>query len=811
MPSRSATGRYTVNTEPESARNTPTPPRSPLKPLPTAPDPSTRKNSQKHISHSSKSVNASPHVHQSPRGNNRTSSRKESLTSPRVVDIATSPRIHGYSPRSPGSSRYGRTPTPEHHFQGSDHDRAKSPQLGLGIVPTSNYELHKSGRSARSPELHKAKKSPEPRTKATWSPDLQRASKDHEANPSGLRNAASHRETRSPDPNRSVVSPEPRQWGVSSPEATKERSPISESSQHTPGDIMASMSDASKASMSDTVTRRKSLTERTRSILGKKGSVKRHSPGNSDEISSQIHLPYKVNDYSLQQPLDTSDGLQAKDQTISPLLRRLSSHRKYDSFGMIVTSPKSPQFSAKAPSIELSRSQLENSVNNEPEQSLVAPLNLLPAQPEFSPLEASFRVNDVEGRGAQLNKPNTSDPTSVMEAKPPKADRKTESSAAHPLLQEEHHARFNARTVPGPSGEDSSRDLPLRHYHGAAEFAQSNPDLTRPHQPEGNKTPKRSSSFIHTPKEFHITPATQESPQTRQGSSSDQVTPNASTANLLTRPTNLPLAKELGVHPAHRPQDSPSALGTTPSPGPSTVSSTPEQGATPPPISTGPSHPTSPPTRFAQSPGPRTKSPLPNTNITSDSSTSTSTQLPAGDPKQMPFYLNPASSSALLEFLQSTPPPSPPHSARRTDQVPPPAASTTDFSYQQTDDRANATSPPPPGPGRSRFGLWSASTSDLRSGNDTNGIRNSTQKKGLGWKKMFGGERQPREKKERKEKSGKKFIQWGRDPPPNEDDEDQIYALQNGRTIDREKDRDGGFMGVGRDGVWISRKNFVRN
>ena len=101
---------------------------------------------------------------------------------------------------------------------------------------------------------------------------------------------------------------------------------------------------------------------------------------------------------------------------------------------------------------------------------------------------------------------------------------------------------------------------------------------------------------------------------------------------------------------------------------------------------------------------------------------------------------------------------------------------------------------------------WSASVNDLSNGKP-NGVDKGAQRKGLGWKKVFGGSRAPKERKE-KEKGGKRRLNWGKDTTAEGLDS---VDFANGKATDREKEKDGGFMGVGKDGVWISRKNFVRN
>ncbi|KAG8532756.1 uncharacterized protein KY384_002634 [Bacidia gigantensis] len=437
----------------------------------------------------------------------------------------------------------------------------------------------------------------------------------------------------------------------------------------------------------------------------------------------------------------------------------------------------------------------------------------------MSPLQSSFAAIDLEKKpnppiqSDETPKPpvTTTFPITASEDIP--INIEGDSNPVHPLLQEERHARFAARAGLASPGSRSSQDLPLRHYYSQVDLASSKPGLSERNK-DTLKTPKRSSSLVYTPTHFTIMPTGTQSPEPGTiHPTSDQPTLNASAINLMPRNNNVPPEAELGIHPAHRLNDPNFATTMAPSPGPSTISSTTEQGATPQPISTGPLHANSPPARFSPSPIPRVQSPSSARSRPPDGppppppvqSADSSGQPKVSHPTQMPFYLNPASSSALIDFLQSTPPPSPPHSAARADTGPPANTSTSNFFTQHFSNRGNTSSPPPPGPSGPRMGPWSASTNDLASGRMNGSM--GTQRKGLGWKKMFSGH--AKSTKEPKERSSKKRINWGKDTTAEGLNN---LGLTNGKTEDsREKDRDGGFMGVGKDGVWISRRNFVRN
>ena len=794
-----------MSTQPESARNTPTPPRSPLKPLPTAPSSASRASpSHNRKGSNPRSASESPNTNQSSVNNTQRSSRKGSLTSPRITDFASTPQQPAWISSSPDPSRNGRTPTPDRSSRAHEYARSSKNPQGLGItdskgqVRSTAHAGQEQSRKIKSPEPGKPKDGSTPWYKGVLGRDTHRSSKDAELRSPALRSTQPDVSMKRPRNERPFNNTDNRFRDVRSPEPIAEETSSINSSSLMPAQIMANMADASKSSTSESSSRRISLTDRTRSILGRKPSIQKD--GNSQAESKRSNIDFDGDSHTSKLHQGIQRDRQSEELANSKVLRRLSSRRKRDSVGQTtnLSSPTSANNTQIEPSL-----QSEN--NDIPERDAFAPLTLLPAQPNFSPLQDAFSATDLARRSRPVSRSDkkigipSSSTTNPQNASETRQQLVESRGGTHPLLQEEHHARYNARTP----GNNSSKDLPLRHYHSSTEFAQSNPDLSQT-RIEGDKTPRRSSSFIYPPKspipEVPFTESSARSPS----NPADQITPQASSLNLLRQNTSRASDIVLGVHPAHRQRERDSVSTRTPSPIASTTSSIPEQGATPPPISTGPSHPNSPPARFGQSPTPRVQSPPPQANITSDSSTSNSTQQ-HGDPAQMPFYLNPASSTALVDFLASSPPPSPPHAPHRDDvETPQPAASTTDVTYHTIIDRNHTASPPPPPPGRSRFGLLSASTTDLRNG-ALNGFRGGDRKKSLGWKKMFSG--QPKPPKERKERSGKKFIQWGRDPPA---DGGRGHEYGNDNMLDREKERDGGFMGVGKDGVWISKKNFVR-
>lgn len=97
------------------------------------------------------------------------------------------------------------------------------------------------------------------------------------------------------------------------------------------------------------------------------------------------------------------------------------------------------------------------------------------------------------------------------------------------------------------------------------------------------------------------------------------------------------------------------------------------------------------------------------------------------------------------------------------------------------------------------------------------GLAGEEEAKRKGWKKVFGGTIKGGKRVDR-EKSGKmkkadnsSRVRWGRDPVGNingnlNGNGDAGGGSGGGKAGKGEE----GFVGMGRDGVWISRKNFLK-
>lgn len=738
MPPRPVNGRYYVEPRAESPQHTATPPRSPMKTLPTAPDPAARTaSSQKYIK---PSVNGS------------------ATSSPRVEQIPASPAMRrDLAPRtkSPNAMLPSRNPEPSMSAQGQQAGlSAKSSQLS---------------RPVRSPEPTRAAKSPEPMRSAR-SPDPVRPARSPVPDLS-TKISQTLRPVRSPEPSRTINGPEPLTQ-TPSPASNgqfqreiKDAEPSAKNPDDgirfkTPAQVMAGIVEVSKPP-ERSASRKRSITEQARSLLRMKPSFQKLD-GNAP--SSTI-LP-------IQSP---SGGPTPINGPSSPTVARSSSARKAQAMSMSTysASPTSPTKSNDFLPDRRDSPVYTRAGKHVPAQSSYGVL-AFPAHSRTTSLDRAMatdyawptghsRASSLEsavsaGPSQQIRSPARTDlPPTARYAKPIAAldDSEGNVNTAHPLLQKARHTRFATK---------NGNDLPLRHYKSQEVFTYSTPDLSR-RQIEGMVPPKRSSSLLYNPMTRSITPTfsgvqsavmssssnRSSADETKRSPIPNRLHPNDSAISLATRSNNAPAESELGIHPAHRITEPPSASTAVTSPSPSPTSLGAGQGATPPPIATMRSPKISdttmastkvpPPSRFA----PATPSQL--QNLTAPTSNNHSREAskeypPESDPKykttatnNTPFYLNPASSQALLDFLASTPPPSPPHPGTRTEPGSPAKTSAGAFfhrAHTATEKHEGESNPTPPSTVGREGGSMDAPP---RAKTGDGGTR---EKKG--WKKIFRGE-----------------------------------------------------------------------
>ena len=828
VPSRSVQERYNVDTRSGSpqTQHPGTPPRSPMKPLPTAPDPATRvggASSDKYIrSQHDRSNNNSPYLGQSDAFEGR------KLSTPNEsMQRARSPIPAGPS-RSPEPSRGFQSPDIGDEYQPQPNN-GKGSNLGVpnrDLPPLRNIGSPEPPRN-RSFDAPRPGRSPEP--------------------PKEMRSPEQSRNLKSADLNRSAKTPSP----LSELGANEARSKSPESSIpfRTPAQVMAQMNEASKPAIPQRAnSRRRSFMDGTKHLLRKKPSLQL-----DDEFAnSGSNLP-------IQSP--SMDGSPAKNPS-SPgsILRRLSSRKAHAmSMSYYSGSPTSTKFSTTPPRHD-SPAHTRNGTRVPTQSSYGA---LLPTLEQISPFGASFPHDDIPDV-PPMPKPLTMEsPTQPLPMKnpakpkvPPIAPSRSMTSVpddsggsvniAHPLLREARHARLGSRTgASSGSSTATGGELPFQGYQ--PNFAHSNPDLSQ-RSADSMIPPKRAGSLAHDDINRNAPiPSDSAVDLDNRSPTPNQSTPIAPTMNMLSRAATVPQTPpaELGIHPAHRnPDPDPEFAPSSASPTHSNQSELAASGATPPPIATVRSPDTGkaakgPPTRFPpQPPRLQTHNNPPETSskpVSAATATEASPhpgnpvritdRFPTTSPTAAPFYLNPASSTALVDFLSTSPPPSPPlaHPGTRTEPGTPVGETSTPFFNRPhvPAARPGEASPPPPAPGSSRGGRSEPSPWGRDEGRAMT-MQSSVPEGLVGT-----------EQKVRKGSAGtlktrflkmREKVETGRLRDKDRKKQSEKMELGNGngsagspkRADSTDPDggpggAGGGFMGVGKDGNWISRKNFVKS
>ena len=804
MPPRPVNSRYNVEPRAESPQHTATSPRSPIKTLPTAHDPAARTaSSQKYI---------------------KTSVNGSATPSPRIEQIPASPVMRrDLAPRirSPNVVMLSRNPEPSTSAQDQQ--------------PSSSAKASQTSRPVRSPEPTRKVKSPEP-TRPTKSLDPVRSARSLVPELT-TKSSQTLRPVRSPEPTRTVKSPESaRSAQTPSPASsgqvqyeTREAELFAHGPDAgvrfvTPGQVVAGMAETSKPSVPErSASRKRSITEQARSLLRMKPSFQKHD----DSALSSTDLP-------MQSP---SGDLTPKNRLSSPNVARSLSARKAQAMSLSTysASPTSPTKSSDLPPDRGDSPVHTRAGKQVPSQNSYGVL-AFPAHSRTTSLDSARPTDSAWLPGytrtsslqsAVPDSPARTDlPPMARYAKPVAAldDSEGNVNTAHPLLQKARHTRFATK---------NGNDLPLRQYKSQDAFTYSSPDLSQ-RQTEGMVPPKRSSSLLYNANVRSGTPtfsgahATTSSSNPKRLSSHESnrsPTPNQSHQNdsaisLVNQIHAAPAESELGIHPAHRTPEPPATSIVASSDSPSAISPAAQQGATPPPIATvrspkpseaiitSPKSP--PPSRFA--PG----APSQIQTITAPTSKNHSREAskdypPESNPKfkttatnNTPFYLNPASSQALLDFLASTPPPSPPHPGTRTEPGSPATTSTGTFfnrPYTETEKRRGDSSPNPP------FAVGREGGNMNGPARTKTGDGDTREKKG--WKKIFRGGAGKPDKQVNGVSGSKEMKQKKKKDPRN-----QVYGVGAGaQSVDGrigDTGKDTSYMGLGRDGNWISKKNFQK-
>ena len=521
----------------------------------------------------------------------------------------------------------------------------------------------------------------------------------------------------------------------------------------------------------------------------KDDSVRDETPKRQDQIADE-EIERPDTDLPIQNPSMTKTPSPSRP----PVLQKVSSHR--------ITIMSTSDYSSTSP-----RRSLENPITRETSPELhrnsqgVVPshkaydsISFLPMHPLLSPLQDPSDPWEL-GTQSDPDKATTqtvSDrpPPSVSPPKPIPMHTDTEGAvnASHPLLLAERHTRFATRSppiVPKPA-----IDLPLRHYRSSEAFQR--PRVGPSEEKEVFVPPNRSSALIYdgTMALARNSPNPLSAPPNRSSATPSPLNVNQTQRAVTPSKLNLKSSK--------------ASIVTGPSTASTSTASAADDSATPPAISRSRSpisHSKSTPNLSSSKRGSQTQ----------DINSSDSVKSKALAANGTPVYLKPVSSAALIDFLASTPPPSPPKNQAKSTTIlksrgtfGPAGKHSGGFSIFPSSPRLMS-----PATGRP---MGSLNNSIDAATSATTPASPNTEKKG--WKKVFkGGSKKSKSGKEdgvpdlmespepekyrAKKKSGKEHKkQCSND------------AIQNGAG--RATPDSSGFMGVGKDGVWISRKNFLR-
>ena len=506
---------------------------------------------------------------------------------------------------------------------------------------------------------------------------------------------------------------------------------------------------------------------------------------------------------AIQSPIE----IEAPPTTKSPpLVKRVSSHRITV---MSTTSQYSSSLVQDPVTREVSPGLQRNSRDSIPNHQSYGSISFLPLHPLLSPLQdssdswAAEAEKEFERRTSDPPKaPSPVQPTHSPQPIPAPDDSEGAVNTSHPLLLAERHTRFSSRI--NSAAPRHARDLPLRQYRSQEAVRRS--IFSPSDEKETYVPPKRSSSLVYG-----------------QADRASSVILNSS--------LSLPLLANHSPFP-----DSSSAA-----PSPLNVTQT-QRSLTPQPVNvlksskasivTGPSSEDTLPTPSAPSTSatppaiPRSRSPVlthskstPNLTSTtedhdfSDSERSAShKRFKTSATNNTPFYLNPVSSTALIDFLASTPPPSPP--VRRA-QPPFDQGARANRGPKKEHSgpfKVFPSSPAPPSPGGRAMAPLKIARGSGKKKIAPSSMNSSPAENKKGFKRFFGGVSM----KKAKQSKTLSTEELGLDAPQQDRYKTKKRTGKKGDRIEasegkKEGEGDGsGFMGVGKDGVWISRKNFLK-
>ncbi|KAL8723495.1 MAG: hypothetical protein Q9225_000228 [Loekoesia sp. 1 TL-2023] len=857
VPVRSVQGsRYMIEPQAKSPNSSMTPPKSPLKPLPTAPHGGTRSSSQQHSQHSSSRSQSGQHdpkqqsKHATPR--QRRSSNDIEPLSPRLERAMSAKRVEPIlrdtTPESSRPSKSSEPPMPtkpQRPSTSKGSSTASSQPQSPKSAKTSTTVGSETNNSKLPPQSSVLVQPLEP-TLPTKSTDPIIAAREVEAKPPIPARSPSRK------PSFSTFTERARFHLTRKKSQSRELDQANTSSTNLPIQSPPSQDSAAKRPSSPV--------------------FKRLSTHRANTVS--------VSTYSASPTSTSKPPNSPLSRNASPALRFESgvpkpTHRSYNSTSFLPPHPQlSPLLDYSAPgegngpeqSHRLKRSTSVNSGSASKRTSTIGQQAQVRRSSSISSrVQNSDRSSKTSGsainRFSSINHthPKRSSSMNIPNSAPIPDDAGGSVNLQHPLLREARHAKFATSTEPSTPARGSSRDLPLRHFFSQGDLH----SVGFSARAKEIMVPKRTSSLLYNPPP-PTSPSAHPALYSAPLNDEDKLSPAPARSSAASAP--LKVSSRPGtatdVHNNHETRRSSPATA-------SSGGSDESESATPPPISRGVRSPTPTMTRLdssvnANSKGPARTNPIVKSPSSTKSpgspstrpidSTSPATSQPTTEtPKfktsathNIPFYINPVSSADLMDFLASTPPPSSPHPQRSNTD---PKAFDTQNLYENYHVE-DGKSPAPPGP--SGMPMLPLNLSQASPKNKAS-MQSTRKNKKAGWRKMFGakGEKKPSTKspsvpkpepvvapKQKKSRTAKKGNKEGREDTAAKKsrmesgifkmtginisrgnvkdvvDDDGMSQVESTTTMGNSSvNRNGSgqsFMGVGKDGMWISGKNFLR-
>lgn len=390
---------------------------------------------------------------------------------------------------------------------------------------------------------------------------------------------------------------------------------------------------------------------------------------------------------------------------------------------------------------------------------------------------------------------------------------------SHPLLLEARHQKhFASRTAPSSPPLQPARDLPLRHYRSQEQFSASGTSFTKE---KAIVIPQRSNSQrASTQVSLDIKALLSHSMLTTTVFSAPPQSPAApSTLGLAASSNTMSPAANSAIQLYDSSAAAPAVLDSISNPN---DSHKPPPGLRPEPPAAGSvdlsNNNVIPPTANHQE---ASKSPPP--NLPPDSPAPelfSSTHYKTSATNNAPFFLSPNSSAALIDFLAATPPTTPPEPRAKSlsdkiEDVP----TTSQQSNIPGRDAEHAAAPPPAPEVRSKPNI---SRPFQFAQGPTSATPSVSVEKKPKWKKLFGSRGAAKQKRAT---TGPEVVivgkgEWYKIDLKKKKQKGQSSTQEGGQDVNGNSGPSGqkptttieaGVMGVGKDGVWISGKNFLKS